>query len=217
MSPHSHTALSRLLDEPLISELVSAYFNYDQRFAGFTFDDVGENQPDRITPSDLLAVSLLDVSIPAPAVRALLENSATWSEFLREDRIPSDQPLWLMTDEQYGIADEMWQALIKLHGVGPTKAGKLMARKRPLLIPIYDEVISDFLSPWTDDLWKDLRSTLTDVDLRNRVDALAHGLPARPSTLRLVDVAIWMRNSASKNARAARKEVGLPIEPLYVV
>jgi hypothetical protein len=216
MNVHAYTALSRLLEEPKISELARAYFDPAGPFAGSTFDDVGENPPDRITPSDLLAVSLLDVSIPAPAVRTLLEHADTWSGYLSEDRVPSDQPLWEMTDEQYAAADEMWQALVALPGVGPTKAGKLMARKRPHLIPIYDEVVGDFLRPWTDDFWKDLRAALADEELRSRVDTLAEGMESRPSTLRLIDVAIWMRNGESTNAKAVRERLGVPIEPLAV-
>lgn len=216
MTVRAHAALSCLLDDDRTAALVRAYFDPETPFAGYTFDDLGENPSEEITPSDLLAVSLLDVAIPAPSVRALIENPARWSELLRQERIPDDVPLWEMTDQHYDAANQMWRALNELSGVGPTKAGKLMARKRPHLIPIFDEVVGGFLKPWTDDLWKDLRTALSDVELRSRIDSLADRLPRRPSTLRLVDVAIWMRNSGSRNARSARETAGVPFQPLYV-
>lgn len=201
-----------LLGEVALGELVAAYFNVDGPFAGHTFDDVGENAPYRITSDDLLAVTLLDIVYDPPAVRALLGDADRWSGLLRA--IPGGTPLWEMTDDTYASADALWHELVELPGVGPTKAGKLMARKRPHLIPIYDDVIGTFLIPGEAGLWNDLRSALQSMVRRSRIDALAEGLASTPTTLRILDVAIWMRCGNSTNARAARDAAGLPVEPL---
>jgi len=85
-------------------------------------------------------------------------------------------------------------------------AGKLLARKRPRLIPIYDSVVKQAMGE-PESWWRPLRAVLRDApDVVDRVEDL------RPeavdvSTLRLLDVAIWMACSQSKNAKKARSEV----------
>lgn len=102
-----------------------------------------------------------------------------------------------------------------MHKVGPTKASKLLARKRPALVPIYDSVISQYLRPPPGAFWTSLAQSLADKERRRRIDALAPpDLPSSPTTLRLLDVAVWMRGGGSTNAKAARAWVELPAEPL---
>lgn len=201
-----------LLGEPQLEKLLASYFAHDGPFAGHTFDSIGENPSDEFTASDLLAVTLLDVVFPAPAVREVLENPSQWRPLLAA--VPSTLRLWEMTDPVYRDADSLWRKLTKLPGVGPTKAGKLLARKRPTLIPIYDEVIATFLAPAPGRFWWQLRDALREPARRKRVEELARGLDRGVTTLRALDVAIWMRCGNSMNARAARIDVGLPAEPL---
>src|SRR5262249_3862052 len=66
--------LREILAVPNLSKLVAAYFEQGSDFAGMTFTELGSNPPDKITPDDLLAVALLDISWRPPAVRALLET-----------------------------------------------------------------------------------------------------------------------------------------------
>jgi hypothetical protein len=55
-----------------------------------------------------------------------------------------------------------------------------------------------------------LREALKDRQLRGQIDAIRPaGLASRVSTLRLLDVAAWMRGSGSRNAKRVRKELGL--------
>ena len=54
----------------------------DGPFAGHTFDGLGNNPPTELTPDDLLAVSLLDVSYRPTPVRAILEHAHRWSPLL---------------------------------------------------------------------------------------------------------------------------------------
>lgn len=48
--------------------LVKAYFDPVGPFAGATFDTLGDNEPDHVGADDLLAVTLLDVKVPALVV-----------------------------------------------------------------------------------------------------------------------------------------------------
>lgn len=204
--------IDALLGEPKIRELVTAYFDPEGPFAGHTFDGLGSNPPTEFTPDDLLAVSLLDVSYGPRAVRDILEHPDRWSPLLAAVR--PEAVLWEMDEELYGAADCVWRALVKLPGVGPTKAGKLLARKRPKLVPIVDDVIATFLPPGDRGFWWALQETLLDSTRREQLDALAEGITPAPTTIRLLDVAVWMRCSNSTTARRARQELGVSPEPL---
>jgi hypothetical protein len=201
-----------LLQQTRMTELVAAYFDRSAPFAGHLFDTIGDNRPDQFGEDDLLAVTLLDVSYGPSAVRELLQQGQRWSSLLSE--IPSTMTLWEIDRRTYEAADALWRHLVALPGVGPTKAGKLLARKRPALIPIYDDVIAAFLRPGERGLWWDLYDALQDSGRRARIDELANGLMPTPTTLRLIDVAVWMRCGNSVNARHARVAAGCPAQPL---
>lgn len=212
----STTSLSRRLDRllatPNLADLVRAYFDPAGPFAGHTFDTLGHNPHDRFTEGDLLAVTLLDVTCSPPVIRELLDRPARWTSLL--GAVSNTMPLWEMDADTYKAADTLWQELVRLPGIGPTKAGKLLARKRPALIPIFDEVIRMLVSPSERGLWWDLHEALQDAERRARIDELAAGSSPLPTTVRLVDVAVWMRCGNSTNARNARVAAGLPAEPL---
>ena len=212
MSNAIAAGIDLLLDEPNLDMLVAAYFDDEGPFAGHTFDTLGENPSGEFTVGDLLAVTLLDVVYSPPAVRELLDHPTLWNPLLAA--VPDDMAIWDLTDESYRAADRLWRALMGLPGVGPTKAGKLLARKRPALLPIYDDVIGTFLSPGSRGLWWELSEALGDDARRHRIDGLTDALDPRVTTLRALDVAIWMRCGNSMNARAARLVAGLPAEPL---
>jgi hypothetical protein len=80
--------------------------------------------------------------------------------------------------------------------IGPIRAGKLLARKRPHLIPVYDKRVREVLGrarpdgPW----WHDLRCQLiTDSDLVRLLQAVrARACADHMSLLRVFDVMYWM-------------------------
>jgi hypothetical protein len=196
-------------------ELVATYFDPRSRFAGSTFDALAPVEPDRLTPSDLLATGLLDVPFGPRAVRVLLEDEC---EVLEQQlaRIPHDVDLWDATDEQLAPAYDLWASLkvsLKRLGVGPTRRSKLLARKRPRLIPVVDSTIRAALEIGQgDDSWHVLRRALREDD--DALVELIEGLrpdglpPGTVSTLRILDAALWMNLSKSQHvtplARAAR-------------
>jgi hypothetical protein len=58
--------------------------------------------------------------------------------------------------------------------------------------------------------WVTYRACLGDDALRARIDSLRPPTASREvTTLRLLDVATWMRGSDSENAKAARRRCGL--------
>jgi hypothetical protein len=196
--------IRRALDDDRTPSLVEAYFNDAGPFAGLTFDRLKPNDPHSFGPDDLLAVTLLDVSCSPPAVRALLaEDRTRWRSML--EAVSPTRYLWEMVEDRqlYDDANALWQSIRALP-VGPTTTGKLLARKRPHLVPIHDSVVHRYLGTNANAYWLDIAEALTDVDLRRRIDALWQRDEQRPSTIRLLDVAVWMQCSGSRNARRAR-------------
>ncbi len=193
------------------SDLLETFFDHTGPFAGTTFDDLPDNPSDRFTPSDLVAATLLDMRFTPRAVRAILHDQARQLGQLLS-AVPDDVDLWSATDEQLAPAYTLYRALRaggSLKGVGPTTASKLMARKRPRLIPIVDSVVRNALEFETDE-WVELRSALREPGLVDRIEALRPAsVPSPVSTLRLLDAAVWMRYSQGRAARAARSKVGL--------
>lgn len=190
---------------PPADQLLLAFFDTKSPFAGRTFDELSANPRNEFSVGDLLAVSLLDVRFEPRAVRALLDVKARlFSELLSPIR--DDVDLWDATDDDLLPAYELWSELEKLPGVGSTKTSKLMARKRPRLIPIVDRVIRAAL-PLGDDSWESLRSVLKGRRVRDNIERIRPpGLASTVSTLRLLDAATWMRYSKSRPAQKARED-----------
>ena len=151
---------------------------------------------DRFTADDLVAVTFLSVNISAPAARQLLRGRADeFSRLLVEvgpDRDLADEP------EPHPADWAGWRlmaALRTLPKVGPTRASKLLARKRPGLRPIWDTVVAGLTGTW-DNQWEPLRLALRDDDraLHHRLVRLraAAGLPEQVTALRVLDVICWM-------------------------
>ena len=84
---------------------------------------------------------MLSVTVPPHAAIRILETERDdFSRFLKA--VGTDRPLWEADEAELAAgspADELWQRLTGLHDVGPVIAGKLMASKRPNLIPVYDQ------------------------------------------------------------------------------
>lgn len=207
-----------LLATPNLWDLVNAYFNPDNGFAGATFDTLGEHNPNHITVEDLLAVTLLDVRIPPLAVRGLLESDADPVHRLLVD-IDAKTDLWSRNRaEPLQAANELWEWLRRYPDVDTVIAGKLMARKRPRLIPIVDRVVTDTLQSEHGAYWEPLAQILGDPDRPDRLVRLNYlrpdGLSPQVTPLRILDVAVWMLGSLSKRARHARAEHQVD-EPAY--
>lgn len=120
--------------------------------------------------------------------------------------IPPEQTIWdpevdLSHD---GPAWRLWDAVRAggwpdhRGGMGPTKTSKLLAAKRPHLIPIQDRVVTTALygrnrpvGYWR--AWRERLSGPAGEDLRNSAERLRDAVPAAAglSVLRVLDIAIW--------------------------
>jgi hypothetical protein len=191
-----------------LASAVALYFSAAEDFAGLSFTCLGSNPRDAVTASDLLAVSLLDIAWRPEAVRQLLGTSAAMVSGLLS-AIRSDIDLWEASDEDLAAVDPLWDALLQMPGVGTATASKLLARKRPRLCPVSDKVVIQAvgLPGWT---WEALRTFLQDPSARAEVEALRPPSAVVVSSLRILDVAIWIRHSHSRAASRIRWDCGIP-------
>jgi hypothetical protein len=151
---------------------------------------------DRFTADDLVAVTFLSVEVSAPAARTLLGDRAEeFSKLLAA--VGPDRDLANETEPLLDFTSAGWAlmtALRTLPKVGPTKASKLFARKRPGFRPIWDRVVSRVTNT-VDSQWEPMRIALRadDLALQSRLLRLRQvaELPEEVSALRVLDVIAW--------------------------
>jgi hypothetical protein len=194
-------------------ELLRDYFTPlpTGRFSGAHFESFGGggDRPavaNTFTADDLVAVTTLGVTLSGDAAIALLETrSSEFSELLGP--ITVERAFAELTFDDIGedwAVRAAYRSLITLPGVGQTKATKLLARKRPHLVPIQDSVITAELGV-TSAYWKPLHRWLTDNGAANaaRLEHLREqaGLGLRISVLRTFDVLAWRVGSGKTTIR----------------
>lgn len=177
---------------------------------GRRFDQLAmpDESPNALTASDLVAVSFLSVNVPPRAAWAFLDwRSEAITRVL--ERIPvnlsiEDQHCAFDVYSRSSALQDLWNLLRhdelgQPWGMGPTTVSKLMARKRPRLVPLQDRVVMSELGAvnatyW--DLWWHAMHLKIDEQYpvvefaqcaRANVPA-AHDL----SLLRVLDIIIWM-------------------------
>lgn len=135
---------------PVATELLSRYISdtrangLDPAWTGARFESYGDNHPYRITSDDLIAVAMLGVNVPGPAALCLTGREAGRIADLL-NALPVDVDL--AEDRSLGFlapggpAYELWDLLKSHHKVGTTLATKVMARKRPRLVPVQDKIV----------------------------------------------------------------------------
>lgn len=89
-------------------------------------------------------------------------------------------------------AEQLHTALKGLPHVGSATAGKLIAAKRPRLIPIFDERVEALLAPAPGLFWVSMFDALSDSSARETISNVCRSAPPHIGLLRRIDVAIWM-------------------------
>ncbi|MEU1966405.1 DUF6308 family protein [Micromonospora sediminicola] len=174
-------------------------------FSGSQFEVLGggprAQYRDVVTADDLIAVEMLNVRVPPMVALDLLQGSLgeRISDVLRE--LPtaldlSDARAKPLIDSG-GPAERAWKMLVGCSGVNKTIASKILARKRPRLVPVYDNVVACALRGrpgfW---LWLHEALRAEDLLLARRLQTLrvAAGIASQVSEIRVLDVIIWMRH-----------------------
>ena len=191
------------------ADALSTYFHGTPRqFSGSLFDSFGGggDRPeveDRITSEDLLAVAAVNAAMPAAVTNQLLSEplSSRLTAHLRQ--LATDIDLWDAGDEVLAVASEAFeqirsiQPVVSGYGGGWAAAYKLLARKRPRLMPLYDAKVRRVANladgaSW----WLSLRHAMhvdgEDNEVRYRVcAAMRDADTGYVSVLRGLDVILW--------------------------
>lgn len=181
------------------------------RFTGRCFELLGGagQVPMRLTAEDLLSVSFLSVDVPASAAWQLLTRlEATVSSLLL--KIPAELTIenedcdYELTFGAQSALQQLWDVVRhgtdyqgKKWGIGPTIASKILARKRPSLVPIQDEVVvrmlgisdKDYWRAWWEAMHLDFDGRRPVVDLANKIRSESGA--THLSLLRTLDIALW--------------------------
>jgi hypothetical protein len=214
------SALAAISDEAALGNLNRYFGNAEwagKEFTGAHFESLGTPDPERMTAEDIVAVACLSIHVPArTAVGVLGKQRDKISDHL--DGIPNGVALEDIPFEEHdryfgcdSSAHLLWWLLRRHHGVGATTASKIMARKRPALIPIYDSVVGKATGfPNADGTWRAWHHAFaTDRAFTSRLRSLreAAGLD-RVSLLRILDVTLWMhgRHGANEPERVGDTE-----------
>lgn len=180
------------------------YFTAD--YTGKQFEwFIGQSDPTRFSPWDILAVESLSVSIPPATVRWLLEPDATRDGLLAEAHrsLTPSGTLWTcdvgMLRDGGPLAD-LYSLLRGREGLGPVTTSKLLAAKFPNVVPIRDSRVAGLLDmTGSKDWWEPMRGLFTGggAELAAHLGDLE--LPAGIAdvcVLRRLDVILWMEAKA---------------------
>ncbi|WP_285250402.1 DUF6308 family protein [Pseudarthrobacter sp. fls2-241-R2A-168] len=184
-------------------------------YTGSHFDGLPTVSTNRITAEDIIAVGCLSIHVPAAASVEILgkqgdEIASLLSEMpnLNLEEISPDQHEEWLGDGS--AAFRLWSLLRQLDRVGPTTASKLMARKRPGLIPIYDSVVARVTGFDTSaGTWHAWHSALSNEASKEslqkiRSSAALEHIPL----LRVLDVVVWMHGKGFQQPERVDEGVG---------
>lgn len=182
-----------------IADLTKRYW-HEKPFTGQHFDRLRDSEnPNVITERDLVAVSMLSVTVPAEVAIWILGNGRSEIETLLSE-VPADADFWADSHnlDAGSPMDVLWRLLgqgcwpspKRGNGMGRTTRSKLLATKRPALVPIWDSVVESVLGR-TEDYWASLRGAL-DGEVRELWANATADAPEHVSLLRRIDAALWM-------------------------
>jgi hypothetical protein len=185
---------------PVAGAAIRRYF--EDHYTGSQFERLADRDANRITTNDIVAVSMLGVDVP-PAVSIWLlgsegQDAVCWhltqvptNVDIWEDPslVAPDADLWKLWDL---LGTACWPSPKAGNGMGPTTISKLLAAKRPRLVPVTDSVIVNVLL--SAGHWADFADALSDVDVRSTIESATSSAPEHLSLLRRIDIALWMLN-----------------------
>jgi hypothetical protein len=213
--------LLRLLDDPDTVADLRSYYGVDRRAGthpGRWFDSLAPNVSDRITAADLIAVQCLGMVIPVRPALELLEGGLGEELGRLLSTVPDDVDLGTGDAAEVvtegSPADRAWHLLVDHDGVSRVVADKILARKRPRLIPVWDQVVRCALGrPQVGGVWESLDRVIRTSGgaVTERLVGLHEKAVLGPevSPLRVLDVAVWMRHRPSHRPHDCPGGLGL--------
>ena len=198
--------LLRLFDDPDTVGDLREYYGVDPGGGanpGRGFDSLGPNIANRVTGADLVAVQCLGVVVPVRPALDLLEGGLGDELAHLLATVPDDVDLGTgdaaEAVSEGSAADQAWSLLVNHDGVSRVVADKILARKRPRLIPVWDQVVRCALGrPQVGGVWGSLDRVIRTSEgaVIERLAGLREKAALDPeiAPLRVLDVAVWMRH-----------------------
>jgi len=207
MMPFTDRLRQQFDDKAAVIEALRRYFVVDgDVFTGSRFELVADAEhPDTFTAKDLVAVSMLSVEVPARVAYWLLSTEGQLAtcpllaqvpttvdiwDTEAESLLAEGGPLWILWNL---LACASWPQPVSGNGMGPTTISKLLAAKRPRLVPVWDSVVERAVGS-IDEMWPGMRDALLDDDLRELIVRATATAPPHVSLLRRIDVVVWSLN-----------------------
>lgn len=217
----SHETVDLALERTLIAlrrtgprsldDRLRTYYEVDGNYAGADFLQMLPIDPGAITPSDLLATSLLSVKISPYSARQFWSRDLDRQEFgrlLSEDALPIGTDLTLADQSTFVAMEDLYRAVKRRLSLPTARepnarvtASKICARKRPALFPVRDAVVREYLgldSSWSWQVdWVVFRHLIGHGEVISTLeDAVAAvrrlpGVVVDKHRLRWLDVALW--------------------------
>ncbi len=204
---------SRFLNDP--HRAASAVVEHLDSTTG-RFDLISlRSDPARITASDLVAVSMLGVPVPAPSAAWILGDEGQWlsTEILAD--IPADDQLWDCPATSILRAADLFRLLRaptsavppaepNQPALGQAAASRILASKRPRIVPIDDRQMRDALRYSKNALWfrrwQDTLGTelLTAARTARHLAAKERPAAVNLSELRVIDIVVRRRSKPRK-------------------
>lgn len=176
---------------------------------------LADSSEDLVGAKDLVSITTLSVSIPPRGAIWLLSEEGQSEVTALLKLIPPDVDIWEPAAgslfENHSTLHQLWELIGEANWPrrrkgggfgGVTKRSKLLAAKRPRLMPVVDGVIRSSLGlspdPWDAfaQYGRCLHQLLARKDLREKFQsALDHAsVPSRVPLLRRIDIVIWKNN-----------------------
>jgi hypothetical protein len=154
------------------------------------------SDPNHLDANDIAACAALSVELNGKTVDGLMSR-VTDIDTLLADCPDRATQLWDIdpSSSGYTALTELYELVRTINGMGPVRTSKLLASKRPHLVPIRDSVVETLLGAG-DQWWAPWRTVVADADLRDLVESLTPDtVPVGTSVLRRLDVVLWMYGS----------------------
>ena len=161
----------------------------------------GLAQPDTVTSDDLIAVQYLSMRPFSGTIWHLLSGRRGLLEAALA-AVPRTVSLWDPPDvvlPALQAATRAWQVVKEIPGADWVTAGKVMARKRPALVPVYDRFVrsaiggGQFWEPLHE--WLRVESNVALLEeIRGRAGISAEQVPL----LRVFDIVLWMAKRSNR-------------------
>ncbi|NWN89109.1 MAG: hypothetical protein HLX51_11330 [Micrococcaceae bacterium] len=201
-----------VLNDPDTPNKLAKYYDPAGDYVGASFVTLEPHNADRLTSSDLMATSMLNVGFPASAIRRLLQDTQNQADISEKLRALPSCSLEDTTTDDLDLMGELYCMVKPLLADGYSKTSnrwvttsKLLARKRPSLFPVRDRVVCGYLDimPLKDYRkdWQVFRHLMQNEHVRQRLaelplETVHAALESDPildtEPLRILDAALWM-------------------------